>query len=105
MKRKFKVGDEIIVVNCSEGKHNDKKGVITKDEESECVPFKVKFVDGGLEWFEESEIELIEEPTPIKNTSLERLDELIKAVNTLGSLGVEVNLKITVEIDGKKVEL
>lgn len=41
----------------------------------------------------------------IKNISLERLEELIKAVNTLGSLGVEVKLKITVEIDGKKVEL
>ena len=41
----------------------------------------------------------------IKDIRLDKLKQLIKAVNTLGSLGVEVKLKITVEIDGKKVQL
>ena len=41
----------------------------------------------------------------IKDIRLEKLKDLIKAVNTLGSLGVEVKLKITIELDGKKIEL
>ena len=41
----------------------------------------------------------------IKDIRLDKLKQLIKAVNTLGSLAVEVKLKITVEIDGKKVQL
>lgn len=40
-----------------------------------------------------------------KDFRLQKIKDLIKAVNTLGSLGVEIKLKITVEIDGKKVEL
>lgn len=39
---------------------------------------------------------------PIKQN---RLEELINALNTLGSLGIELDVKITAEINGKKVEL
>jgi hypothetical protein len=56
-------------------------------------------------WYKEEELTLIEETTPIKDTRLERLDELIKAVNTLGEFGKQVELKITIELDGKKIEL
>jgi hypothetical protein len=42
---------------------------------------------------------------PIKDIRLEKLKELIKAVNTLGEFGKEVELNITIELDGKKVEL
>ena len=39
----------------------------------------------------------------IKDIRLEKLKELIKAVNTLGEFGKEVELKITIELDGKKI--
>ena len=39
----------------------------------------------------------------IEDIRLEKLKELIKAVNTLGEFGKEVELKITIELDGKKI--
>ena len=42
---------------------------------------------------------------PIKDIRLEKLKQLIKAVNTLGEFGRQVELKITIELDGKKIEL
>jgi hypothetical protein len=115
---KFKVGDEIIVVNCSEGKDNGKKGVIENDHESGSIPYLIRLDDGSNNWFNESEIELIEEPKgktleqikkdysyPVKDIRLDKLKQLIKAVNTLGEFGKQVELKITIELDGKKVEL
>ena len=41
----------------------------------------------------------------IKDIRLDKLKQLIKAVNTLGEFGKEVELKITIELDGKKIEL
>jgi hypothetical protein len=41
----------------------------------------------------------------IKDIRLEKLKQLIKAVNTLGEFGKQVELKITIELDGKKIEL
>jgi hypothetical protein len=105
MEREFKVGDKIVVVNCSSGEHNGKKGVVIKNDRTDSLPFHVELQDCVTEWFSESEIQSIEEPKPIKDTRLERLEDLIKAVNVLGGLGLEVALKITVEIDGKKIEL
>ena len=99
MKREFKVGDRVRVIDCKSTFFGDELD-ITSIHESHLYPIKTK---GMI--FRRQDLELIKEATPIKNISLERLDELTKAVNTLGSLGVEVKLKITVEIDGKKIEL
>ena len=41
----------------------------------------------------------------IKDERLNKLKQLIKAVNTLGEFGKEVELKVTIELDGKKIEL
>lgn len=91
---KFKVGDKVIV------KKDGRVGFIIPDELS-YYDYRVEFKD-YTELFYEYNLELIEEPKPIKQN---RLEELINALNTLGSLGIELDVKITAEINGKKVEL
>ena len=61
--------------------------------------------DGSGVWFSLDAITLIEETTPIKDIRLDKLKQLIKAANTLGEFGKEVELKITIELEGKKIEL
>ena len=114
---KFKVGDRVRTLQLEDSEaYSNRVGVITGID---GMDFVVSF-NGSDDWtyFYEEELELIEEPKgktleqikkdysySIKDIRLDKLKQLIKAVNTLGSLGVEVKLKITVEIDGKKVQL
>lgn len=91
---KFKVGDRV------RDKKYGREGVIISDKQSH-YNYRVEFED-YTELFYEEDLELIEETKPIKQN---RLEELINALNTLGSLGIELDVKITAEINGKKVEL
>jgi hypothetical protein len=107
---KFKVGDR---VSTEYG-----KGTI-KFIDDDSTPYAVEYdeklyfghsCDGNCKdsygyWRKEEQLTLIEETTPIKDIRLDKLKQLIKAVNTLGEFGKEVELKITIELDGKKIEL
>jgi hypothetical protein len=107
-KREFKVGDRVATKH-NESRYNDNLGVIVRITDSH-MSLKVEYYvpnsdKSDYDWYTSKELELIEEHTSIKDTRLERLEDLLKAVNMLGGLGLEVALKITVEIDGKKIEL
>jgi hypothetical protein len=117
---KFKVGDKVrVMFNTIGSKFKpDEEAVVLK-----CLPDDLEYNVRGEEdsWFiSESSLELIEEPIifnkeavkaikekcySIKDIRLEKLKQLIKAVNTLGEFGKQVELKITIELDGKKIEL
>jgi len=116
MKKEFKVGDRVKVVNKDSSLFN-RESTIIETNKGRLHPYVIEIMDMP---YASKDLELIEEAKEktivtfsdnpinyieIKDTRLERLDELIKAVNTLGSLGVEVELKITIELDGKKIEL
>ena len=102
------IGDKIRVVDCAENKHNGKLGKIVDFDTLGEPSLKVTFSDEVFddEWFCAYELELMEstkkEPKPIKTN---RLEELTTALNTLGSLGIELDVKIHAEINGKKIEL
>ena len=113
---KFKVGDKVRVLE-SKSKLFGKEGVITTVKVSSLYPYAV---EGESAWsvFVEEDLELIEEPKgktleqikkdysyPVKDIRLDKLKQLIKAVNTLGEFGKQVELKITIELDGNKIEL
>ena len=114
---KFKVGDKVKSLEIKDSlKYSNREGIIT---ELDGKDFIVSF-NGSDVWtyLNEKELELIEEPKgktleqikkdysyPIKDIRLDKLKQLIKAVNTLGEFGKEVELKITIELDGKKIEL
>lgn len=103
--KKYNIGDKV------RDKKYKREGSIIESEGLYIFAYRVQF-DGYTELFFEHELELIEESKPICDLPIieypikqNRLEELITALNTLGSLGIELDVKITVEIDGKKVEL
>ena len=117
---KFKVGDKVRVLDRS-SLYSGEIGLVVSLYISCSHPYKVSVDDelGGIV-FKEEDLELIEEPIifnkeaikaikekcyPIKDIRLDKLKQLIKAVNTLGEFGKQVELKITIELDGKKIEL
>jgi uncharacterized protein YkvS len=124
MEREFKVGERVKIIKSSAKNEIGMTGLITLNDGSGIFPLTVVLDLNDLDFSEticnHNELELIEEPKKnttttflnnpiecisIKDTRLERLEDLLKAVNVLGSLGLEVALKITVEFDGKKIEL
>ena len=117
---KFKVGDKVRVLE-EESLYFGKIGLVSRVDINCEYPYKVSVNDerGGI-IYKEEDLELIEEykeslidelvndfkkPKLIKDERLNKLKQLIKAVNTLGEFGKEVELKITIELDGKKIEL
>ena len=117
---KFKVGDKVRVLDRS-SLYFGEIGLVVSLYVDCYHPYKVSVDDelGGIV-FKEEDLELIEEPKEslidelvdafeipklIKDIRLDKLKQLIKAVNTLGEFGKEVELKITIELDGKKIEL
>ena len=111
---KFKVGDKVKSLEIKGLEIiSNREGVITGMDE---MDFVVSFngSDGKRNYFNEEELELIEEPKESKYFRDEnqpiaiktnRLEELTTALNILGSLGIELDVKIHAEINGQKVEL
>jgi hypothetical protein len=99
---KFKVGDRVRTLNLEDApSYSNREGVVwAVDNNGE---YKVSF-NNNSDWtyFSSVELELIEEPKPIKSN---RLKELTTALNILGSLGIELDVKIYAEINGKKISL
>lgn len=98
---KFKVGDKVKVTDKISAWYNDEVTIVRLND-LVMYEYTVKSKGSILGYFREKDLELIEESKPIKQN---RLEELINALNTLGSLGIELDVKITAEINGKKVEL
>ena len=131
---KFKVGDKVRVLE-EDSLYFGRIGLVSQVCIDNVYPYKVSVDEGyGGIVYEEQYLELIEEPKEslldelrkykypkpiitfsdkeskpsiikIKDERLNKLKQLIKAVNTLGEFGKEVELKITIELDGKKIEL
>jgi len=128
---KFKVGDKVRVLE-EESILFGKDSVVIGVTNTRVFPYEVERED-GYSIFKEEDLELIEESkeslidelkklqykkpiitfskgkkpsiVKIKDIRLDKLKQLIKSVNTLGEFGKEVELKITIELDGKKIEL
>ena len=100
---KFKVGDKVRVM-VEESVLFGRCCFIVDVKNANIYPYEVK-CEYGYDIFKEEELELIEDTKEIKDIRLDKLKQLIKAVNTLGEFGKEVELKITIELDGKKIEL
>ena len=99
---KFKAGDKVRVLE-EDSLYFGKIGLVSRVHINRECPYKVS-VDGehcGI-IYKEEHLELIEESKPIKTN---RLEELTTALNILGSLGIELDVKIHAEVNGKKIEL
>lgn len=81
--------------------NEDELTLIEEDKEEYFIELNTKRVKELIDKYK------IESPI-IKHTKdfrLQKVKELIKAVNTLEEFGKKVELKITIELDGKKIEL
>jgi len=117
---KFKVGDNVRVL-VEKSALFGKDCVVVGVEGSMMYPYEVE-CNVGYSVYKEEDLQLIEEPKeslidglvndfkkpklfrtkPIKTN---RLEELTTALNILGSLGIELDVKIYAEVNGKKIEL
>ena len=130
---KFKVGDKVRVL-VEESLFFGKDCVVVCVRTGAMYPYEVE-CNVRYSFYKEEDLQLIEEPKEdfniqfekslvedmikkygivspsieplikIKDERLNKLKQLIKAVNTLGEFGKEVELKVTIELDGKKIEL
>lgn len=99
---KFKVGDKVRYTGEVSELKKIKYGVVDRlPDLGHIVRYKCTF-DYWSSVVPQEELELIEEAKPIKSN---RLEELTTALNILGSLGIELDVKIYAEINGKKVSL
>ena len=101
---KFKVGDKVRVLD-DKSILFGKECVVTIAGGNSDYPYKVEF-DEGYSIYKEEDLELIEEPKEeVKPIKTNRLEEITTALNILGSLGIELDVKIYAEINGKVVVL
>ena len=115
---KFKVGDNVRVL-VEKSALFGKDCVVVGVEGSMMYPYEVE-CNVGYSVYKEEDLQLIEEPKEslidelvndfdkpklIKDERLNRLEELTTALNILGSLGIELDVKIHAEVNGKKIEL
>lgn len=111
---KFKVGDKVRVE--VEGEAGLLTGVVREITGSEDYPYLVDISSNYNMYCSKESLSNVYDVTieersdniikdlkkPIKSN---RLEELTTALNTLGSLGIELDIKIYAEINGKKISL